>query len=134
MFFFQNGVSVQNNFIPFNGNHFSGVFVNKVFNPGFEYAGCKLPAQAFLQTGFCDFDFIGQAKDFQNVFVTFKPYGPEQRGDRQFFLSVNVSVHHVVDVCCKFNPGTFERDDSCRIQFCSVCVYALSKKYSGRPV
>jgi len=33
----------------------------------------------------------------------------------EFFLTIDVSKHDIVHVCCKLNPRSFERNYSCRI-------------------
>ena len=131
---FQNRVALQNNFVALNRHHFSGILVHEVFAPRFQHAGRQLAVQHTLQTGLGNFDFLGQAEDLQNVLVALKTDGTEQRRHRQLLLPVDVRVHHVVDVRCKFNPAAFERNDPCRVQLRTVGVVALAKEYARRTV
>ena len=49
----------------------------------------------------------------------------------QFLLTVDVGIHHIVDVSCKLDPRTAERDDTGRVEFGTVGVGALSEETPG---
>ena len=57
---------------------------------------------------------------------------PQRGRDGKLLLTVDVGIHHVVDVRCKFDPRTLERNDTRRIEFRTVGMHALSKKTPGR--
>ena len=83
---------------------------------------------------FIGLHFIGHAEEFQDVFIGFKPDGTQQRGYREFFLTVDIREHHVIDVGGKFHPGSFEGDHAGGIDLGSVGVNALPEEYPGRTV
>src|SRR5690606_4624733 len=56
----------------------------------------------------------------------------QQRSNREFLLTVDVCVHHVVDVGSKLHPCTFEGDYTGRIDFGTVGVNGLTEEHTGR--
>ena len=84
-------------------NHFTGIFIHKVFHPCTEYGQCwRLPKY------FCkDFYPLSLHRPYQTVLgypYCFKTDWTQQCGNREFFFTVDVSIHHIVDVGCKFHP------------------------------
>src|SRR4030043_93077 len=77
---------------------------------------------------------FGKVEYFEDLFIAFKTYCPEKGGHRKLLLSVEVCIHNIVDVCCKFYPRTFEGYYSCRVQFSPVGMDALTEEYTRRPV
>ena len=134
MFGFQHGLAVDNNLITFYGNHFPCIFIYKVFHPRLQHTGGQLSSDSLFQAGLVDLYFFRQIENFQNILVAFKTNRPQQRRNRQFLFTVDVRIHHVVDVGCKFNPRTTERNYSGRIKFCTIGMNALSEKHPWRPV
>ena len=57
-------------------------------------------------------DFLGVHENLQNVLVLLETDGAQQSGNGQLLLTVDVSVHHIVDVRCKLNPRALEGDDA----------------------
>src|SRR5690554_1334340 len=104
MFVFEDGFPVNDYLITLDRNHFSCIFVNKVFDPGAQYTGCQFASHIFLQAGLAYLYLISQVKDLKDVLVAFKTNGSEQCSDRQFLFPVNVSVHYVVNICRELNP------------------------------
>ena len=78
MLFLQYGITIQDDFISFNRNYFSGIFVHKILVPGIQHAGRKFTSQYFLLSGLGNFYFLGEVKDFKNILVTLKSNGAEQ--------------------------------------------------------
>ena len=70
----------------------------------------------------------------QDVAVVFVADGTQKRGYGQLLLTIDVGIHHVVDVGSELNPRSFEGDDTCRIEHCSVGMHALTEEYTGRTV
>ena len=60
--------------------------------------------------------------------------GTQQRRHGQLLLTVNVGIHHVVDVRGKLNPRTLERDDTGRIEHATVGMHALAEEHARRAV
>ena len=127
--FVQNGITFQNDLIPFDGHHFTRILIHKVFGPAAQYTGSQFAANAFFERLTGSSYFIGQVKDIQDSFVGIVTDGTQQGSNREFLFPVDVRIHHCVDVGSKFHPGAFERNNPGRINFGTVGVYTLAKKY-----
>ena len=108
-------LAVDNHIVSLDAHDFAGVLVHKVLNPCFKHARSKLAAHGFLKICLVDFDFLCQTEYFDDVFVAFQTDSSQQCCHREFFLSVDVSVHDIVDVSGKLYPRTAERDDTRRV-------------------
>ena len=73
-------------------------------------------------------------ENVKDVLIGFVTDGAQQSGDRQFLFTVDIGVHHVVDVGRKFHPRTLERNDTGRIQHGAVGMLALTEKHARRTV
>ena len=134
VFGFDNGFTVNNNLITFNRYNFTGIFVNEVFSPCFQHTGSQFTTDNLFQIGLIHLDVFSQVKNLKNILVILETNSSQQCGDRQFLLTVNVGVHHIVDVCSKLNPWAFERNNTGWIEFCTISMDTLSKEYTRRTV
>ena len=112
---FENGFAVEDYLVTLDGNHFASVFVHEVFHPALQYASSQLTANGLLQVGLVHLELFSKVEDLQNLLVGFKTDGTEQCRHGQLLLTVDVSVHDIIDVCSKLNPRTLEGDDAGRI-------------------
>ena len=127
-------LAVDDDFVTLDVDNLSGVLVDEVLVPGLENPGCELASDTFLQICLVDLDLFCKVEDVEDILVTLVADGSEQSGDRQFLLAVDVCIHHVVDVGCKLDPASFERNDTGRVELGAVGVQILSEKYAGRTV
>ena len=134
MLWFQNSFTVDNYLITFDSYNFTGILINEVFCPCLQNTSCQFTSDDFLQVGLVNLNVFCQIKDFKNIFIVFKTYGTQQCSYRKLLLTVDISIHHVIDIGRKFNPRTFERDNTCRIQFSTVGMNALSEEHTWRTV
>ncbi len=134
VFLFEHRISVEYDFVPLDGNHLSGILVHKILMPGIEYPGGQFTAQDFFQPGFGHLYLFRKIEDFEDVLVALVSDGPEQSSHRQLFLTVDIGVHHAVDVCSKFDPGAFKRYHPGGVQFGTIGMERLSKEHPGRTV
>ena len=118
----------------FDGNDLARIFILEVLGPGFEHLGGQFPAFVLFEGGFVGGDLVGQSENVDDVLVGVVTDGAEQGGNGQLLLSVDVGVHHVVDVRRELDPGTLERDDTRRIQLGAVGVHALVEEDTGGAV
>ena len=130
-FFVEDGIAFHNDLVTFDGNNFTGILVNEVFYPCAEYAGSEALANVFAKGFFITLYFVGHAEEFEDVFICFVTDSTEQGGYGEFFLTVDVCVHHVVDVGSKFHPRTFEGDNAGGINLGAVRVNGLTEEYTG---
>ncbi len=134
MLLFEYDLALYEHVVTLDGNHLAGVLVNEVFDPALQNTGRQLPAYDFLQIGFVDLNLVRQVEDSQYHAVALEADGTQQSGDGQLLLTVDVGVHHVVDVGGELYPRTLERYDTGRIELSAVGVYALTEEHAGRTV
>ena len=134
MFFLDYRLTVNHHIITLYGNHLAGVFIDEVFHPSLQYTCRQLSADSLFQVRFSNFNFFSKTEYLDNVLVTVKPYCTQQSRDRQFLLTVDVRVHHIVDVGSKLYPRATERYDTRGIKFSSVGMRALSEEHTRRTV
>src|SRR5664280_3568747 len=74
--------------------------------------------------------FFSEVKNLEYLLVAFEPYSAEECCNRQFLLPVDICIHHIIDISGKFYPRSFERNYSCGIEFCPVCMHALAEEHT----
>ena len=126
--------AVHDDVVSFDGNHLARILVHEVLDPRREHPRSQLAAYGFLEVGLVDLHLVRQVEDLENLLVRLVTDGTQQRGDGQLLLTVDVGVHHVVDVRSELDPRTFERNDSRRVELGAVGVHALSEEHARRAV
>ena len=134
MFFLDYRLTVNHHIITLYGNHLAGVFIDEVFHPSLQYTCRQLSADSLFQVRFSNFNFFSKTEYLDNVLVTVKPYCTQQSRDRQFLLTVDVRVHHIVDVGGELYPRSSERDYTRRIELGTVGMCTLSEEHTRRTV
>ena len=134
MIFFQNGFTIDNNFITLDRDNFTCIFIHKIFHPSLQYTGCQPTADSLLHVGFVHLHFFGKAKNLKDIPIALESYCTKQSGNRQFLLTIDICIHDIINVCSKLNPRTSEGDYTGRIQLRSVCMGTLSEENTGRTV
>ena len=128
---FQDGLTVEHHLVPLDAHHFTRILIHEVFDPRLQDTCGQTATNGALQARFGDLHFIREAEDVQDVTVCFETDSTQQRGYGQLFLSVDVRVHHAVDVGREFNPRTLKRNDSRAVQLGTVRVAALTEEHTG---
>ena len=131
---FQDGFTRDYDFGTFDGNYLARILVDKVFDPRLHHVTGQTATDGFLQVGLGDFEVFCQTEDFENILVGLEADGTQQRGHGQFFLPVDIGIHHVVDVGGKLNPRSSEGNDTGRVKFGTVGMRTLSEKDTRRTV
>ena len=134
MVLLENGLTLKHHFVALDRYYFTGIFINKVFYPALQNTCGKAAAKHLFQAGLIHLDFFGEIEYLENVFIGFVTNRTQQGRYGQLLLTVDVSIHHIVDVCSKFNPRTLERYDTCGIELRTICVNARTEEYAGRAV
>ena len=134
MFRLDNRFTVDDNLVTFDRNNFTRIFINEIFRPCFQHTSRKLAPHDFLQIRFGYLNVLCKIEDFKYILVIFKAYSSQQRCNRQLLLAVNISIHDIVYVSCKLNPGSLKRNNTRRIQLGSIRMDTLSKEYARRTV
>ena len=128
---FQDGLTVEHHLVPLDAHHFTRILIHKVFDPRLQNTCGQASTNGALQACLGDLYFVCEAKDIEDVAVRFEADGTQQCRHGQLFLSVDVRVHHAVDVGREFNPRTLERNDSRAVQLGTVRVAALTEEHTG---
>ena len=131
---FKHNLTLDNHLVAFDRYNLTGILVGIVFYPGSQHTGSQTTTDGLFEVGLRYFHLFGQTEDFQNVLIAFETDGTQKRGNRQFLLTIDIGIHHVVDVRSELYPRTFKRNDSGRIELGTVGVNALSEKDTGRAV
>ena len=101
---FEYRFAVDDNIVTLDGYHFAGVLINKVFYPCAQYPCCEFSAHSFLEVCSVDLHFVREVEDFQYLLVVFVTDCPEEGGDGELFLTVDIGVHHIIDVRSELYP------------------------------
>ncbi|CAI8266327.1 MAG: Uncharacterised protein [Flavobacteriia bacterium] len=97
-------IPIQDHLISLNGYNLSGILIHKILQPALQDTSCQFPAHHLFESGLGNFDLLGQIEYLKDVLVPFVSDGAQQGGQREFLLSIDVGVHHIVDVRRKFDP------------------------------
>ena len=65
-----------------NGNHLTGIGIDKILDSGPEHTCGKLATDTFLQTGLVDLNLLCQIKNINDILVCFESDGTKQSGHR----------------------------------------------------
>ena len=127
-------LTVDDNIVTFNRNHLTGILIYEILHPSLQNTSGQLTSDKLLQVCFRYLNLFRKVEDFKNISIAFKTNSSQKSSYRQFLFTVDVSVHHIVDVRSELDPWPLERDNTCGVQLRSVCVRALSEEYARRTV
>ena len=96
--------------------------------------GGEFAAYGLLHVLLRDFYLLRKVEDFKDVLILLKAYGAQQRRHGQLLLTVDISIHHVVDVRGELYPRTLERYDAGTVKHRAVGMHALTEEHAGRTV
>ena len=69
MHLFQYGFTIDNNFVTLDRNHFTGIFINEIFNPCFQDTCSQFTTQHFLQICLVNLHVLRKVENLKNIFV-----------------------------------------------------------------
>ena len=104
MFRLDDSFTVDDYLVTFDRYNFTGIFINKVFSPGLQHTCCQFPTDNLFQISLIDLHVLCQIEDFENILIILKSYSSQQSSYREFLLTVDVSIHHIVDIRSELNP------------------------------
>ena len=126
------GLTIHDDLVTLDGHHLASILIDEVLVPTLQHTGGEFAADDLLQGGLAHLHLLGQVEDLQDVLIVLETDGTKQCRNRQLLLTVDVGIHHVVDVGGKLNPRTLERDDAGRVEQRAVGVDILSEEHAGR--
>ena len=97
-------LTFQDNLITLDRNNLTGILINEVLVPALQYTGSQLRADNLLQSLLVNLHFLSKIKNLQDVLICLKADSSQQSGYRQLLLTVDVGIHHVVDIRSELNP------------------------------
>ena len=130
----EDSLAVYDHVVTLDGNHLARILIHEVLDPGRKDACGKFAADGLLEVGLRDLYFVCQVENLEDLLVGLITDGTQQRSDGQLLFTVDVRIHHVVDVRSELDPRTLERNDSRRVELGAVRVHALSEEHAGRTV
>ncbi len=132
--FVEHGFAVDYNLVALDRNYFSGILIREILEPGLQHTCGELAAHCSAEISLVHLDFLGKTENFNNILITFQTDSTKQSGYRELFLTVDVGIHHIVDVSGEFNPRATERNNTCRIQLSAVGMSTLTEEHARRTV
>ena len=112
MFFFQDCLTFNHCDVSFDGNNFTCFFINEILSPRFQNACSQLTTKNLLQIRLVCLHLFCKIEDTKDFLIRLVTNCTKECGYWQLLLTVDVSIHHVVDVGRKLNPRTLEWDDT----------------------
>ena len=97
-------LTLHDDLITLNGNHLTGILVNEVLIPTLQHTGSQFRTDILLQCSLVDLHLFRQVEDLEDFLICLKTYGTKQRRNRQLLLTVDVCIHHIIDVSGKLDP------------------------------
>ena len=125
-------VTLNNDFRTLHGNDLAGILIHEIFSPSLDNTGCKLLADNLFQVIASHLYFLCQLKDIEDILVRLISDGTQQSSYREFLLTVDISIHHIVYIGRELHPRTLERYDTCRIELCTVGMELGAEEHARR--
>ena len=97
-------LTLHDNLVALDRNNLAGVLVNEVLVPRLQYTCSELAANGSLHILLVDLHFLGKVEYLKDVLVLLVAHGTQKSCNWQLLLTVDIGIHHVVDVGGKLNP------------------------------
>ena len=110
--------------------NFTCILIYEVLIPALQDTSSQLATDSSLHILLVHLHLFSEIEDLENILILLITDGTEQGSNRQLLLTVNVSIHHIVDVSSKLNPATLEWDDTCRIKHSTIGMNTLSEEHT----
>ena len=98
------GFTGHDDLIALDGHNFTRILINEILIPGLQDVTGKFSSNGFLHVFLVHLHLLGQVEDLQDVLILLEADGTQQRRHRQLLLTVDVSIHDVVDVSGELYP------------------------------
>ena len=125
-------LALKDNLIARNSNNLTSILIHKVFVPALKHTSCQSLANEIPAILWGNADFLCKIEYLKNVLVALETDCTKKSRDRQLLLTVNVSVHDIVDVSGKLNPRALKRYDTSTVERCAVGMHTLTKEHAWR--
>ena len=96
--------ALHDHLITLDGSHLTRVLIHEVLCPALQYTGSQMLTDHLLHILLGHLHFLSEVEDLKNILVSLETDGTEKGCYRQLLLSVDVGIHHIVDIGSKLNP------------------------------
>ena len=129
-------LTLKHNLVTIVGIHFTGILIDTILMIGTENSGGKLTmvSSKLFQVLFRNLYLFSKVEKIKNLLICFKTNSTKEGGNWQLLLTVNVSIHYIVDIRRKLNPATLKRYDTCTVKLSAIGVNAATKEHTWRTV
>ena len=108
----------------------AGLVLNEWYNsPAFQTPSQEQIAEKLVQAGLSP--DCKQIEYLENVFIGFVTNRTQQGRYGQLLLTVDISIHDIIDVSSKLYPRTLERNDTSAIKHSTICMHTLTEEHAG---
>ena len=127
-------LALYNDGVTLDRRYFTGIFIHEILYPCSHHISGQFTTDTCLQRLAVHLHLFCQIEAVEDVTIGLETDGAEQCGNRQFLLTVDVSIHDLVDIRSELDPRTAERDNTRRIELGSVRVHRCAEEYTRRAV
>ena len=123
-------LTLHDHLITFDRNHLAGILINEVLIPTLQYTSSQLTTYGSLHIFLIHLYLLSKVENLKNILILLITNSTEQGRYRQLLLTVDVSIHHIVDICSKLYPTTLEWDYTRRIKHSTIGMNALTEEHT----
>ena len=125
-------LTLHDYFITLDRYYFTSILINEVLIPTLQNTSSKLTTNSSLHILLVNLHLLSEIKNLKNILILFVTNSTQQCGYRQLLLTIDICIHYIVNVSCKFNPASLERNDTSRIKHGTICMNTLAKEHTRR--
>ena len=123
-------LTLEDHLVTLNRNYLTSILINEILVPALKHTGCQLGTNILLQGSLIDLHLLSKVEDLEDLLIRLESDGTKQCRYRQLLLTIDISIHHIVDVGSKLDPRTLERNNTCGIQQRTVSMYTLAEEHA----
>ena len=97
-------LTFHDNLITLNRYYLTCVLIRELLVPALKHTCSKTLSNILLKVGFVYLNLVGEFKYLKYIPVSLKTNSTQKSCNRQLLLTVDICIHHIVNVGCKFNP------------------------------
>ena len=97
-------LTLHDNLVALDRYNLAGILVNEVLVPRLEHTCSKLTTDGSLHILLVDLHLLSKVEYLKDILVLLVAHGTEKSCYGQLLLTVDVSIHNIVDVSSKLNP------------------------------
>ena len=123
-------LTLEHHLVTLSSNDLTGVLINEVLSPCSQHTCGELTTDQLRLVLLRYLHLLCEVEDLKNVLITFVTDGTQKRCHRQLLLTIDISVHDIVDVCSELNPRALERNDTCAVEHSTIGMDTLAEEHT----